>query len=112
MTNQKSIINNRESFSLRLAQLREAKEISARDLSLKLGHNKNYINQIEAQKSNPTLDSFFNICDYLRITPRDFFDPEFRNPNDTQSMEMLFHKLSPQQKDVVYSLMRELTRSS
>ncbi len=104
------IINDRESFSLRLAQLREAKDISARDLSLRLGHNKNYINQIESQKANPTLDSFFKICDYLHTPPKDFFDPQYRNPNDTLPLENLMHRLSPGQYCIMYDLMQELLK--
>ena len=41
---------NKHSFGLRLAKLREAAGISARQMSLDLGLNKNYINSIESGK--------------------------------------------------------------
>ena len=61
-------------FSLRLAKLRTQKGVSARDMSLSMGQNPGYINNIETGKSMPSLSGFFYICDYLDITARDFFD--------------------------------------
>lgn len=68
-------------FSLRLAQLREKKGISARDMSLSMGQNPGYINNIELGKSMPSLSGFLYICDYLNITPHDFFDMDSHNPS-------------------------------
>ena len=42
-------------FSLRLAKLREEKGVSARDMSLSMGQNPGYINNIESGKSMPSL---------------------------------------------------------
>ena len=66
---------SRENFSLRLSQLRNQKKISARQMSLDLGLNKNYITQIETGKSLPSMDIFFDICSYLHISPQVFFSP-------------------------------------
>ncbi len=63
-----------EFFAERLARLRTAKNISAREMSLAIGQNRNYINQIENKKVFPTMPAFFAICEYLNITPSDFFD--------------------------------------
>lgn len=68
-------------FSLRLAQLREKKGISAKDMSLSMGQNPGYINNIELGKSMQSLSGFLYICDYLNITPRDFFDMDSHNPS-------------------------------
>ena len=61
-------------FAARLAKLRESKNISAREMSLSIGQNRNYINQIENRKTFPTMQIFFCICEYLNITPQEFFD--------------------------------------
>ena len=61
-------------FSLRLAQLREKKGVSARDMSLSMGQNPGYINNIENGKSMPSLSGIFYICEFLGIEPKDFFD--------------------------------------
>ena len=54
-------------FALRLAQLREKKNVSAREMSLAIGQNPGYINNIELGKSLPSLPGVFYICDYLGI---------------------------------------------
>ena len=46
-------------FSLRLAQLREKKGVSARDMSLSMGQNPGYIYNIESGKSKPSLSGIF-----------------------------------------------------
>ncbi len=58
----------------RLAQLREQKNVSARDMSLSLGQANNYINNIENKKALPSMQAFFYICEYLGVTPQEFFD--------------------------------------
>ena len=49
-------------FALRLAQLREKKNVSAREMSLAIGQNPGYINNIESGKSLPSLMGVFYIC--------------------------------------------------
>lgn len=58
----------------RITQLRMQRNVSARDMSLSLGQNSSYINQIENRKSLPSLQGLFCICEYFGITPRQFFD--------------------------------------
>ena len=64
----------------RLAELRMQKGISARDMSLSLGQANNNINTIENKKSLPSMQSFFYICEFLNVTPQEFFDGENTNP--------------------------------
>ena len=61
-------------FSERLAQLRESKNVSAREMSLAIGQNESYINRIENKKSYPSMQVFFYICEYFNITPQEFFN--------------------------------------
>ena len=75
-------------FSLRLAQLREEKGVSARDMSLSMGQNPGYINNIESGKSMPSLSGIFYICEYLDITPKDFFDVETSNPTKATELSV------------------------
>ena len=69
-----------ECFSLRLAELRMQKGVSARDMSLSIGQSENYINKIENRKSLPSMHAFFFICEYLGVTPAQFFDKDNQNP--------------------------------
>ena len=61
-----------EFFSLRLAELRMQKGVSARDMSLSIGQSENYI--------LPSMHAFFFICEYLGVTPAQFFDKDNQNP--------------------------------
>ena len=64
----------------RLAKLRMQKGVSARDMSLSLGQANNYINNVENKKTLPSMQSFFYICEYLGVTPQEFFDEGNPNP--------------------------------
>ena len=46
-------------FSTRLYQLRNNIGVSARDMSLSIGQNPGYINNIETGKSLPSMSAFF-----------------------------------------------------
>lgn len=95
-------------FALRLSQLRESQNISARSMSLYLGHNKNYINQIEAQKFQPSFTEFVEICNFLAIEPKDFFDLETKAPADIcEEIALLCRKLTPQQAEGIYHMIKE-----
>ena len=48
-------------FSQRLSQLRIEKGVSARDMSLSLGQNAGYINNIETGKALPSMSNFYYI---------------------------------------------------
>ena len=65
---------NEKDFALRVAQLRDKKGVSARDMSLSMGQNPGYIHNIESGKSLPSMTGFFYICEYLGITPEEFFE--------------------------------------
>ncbi len=76
----KEIYMYQEDFSKRLVELRLEKGVSAREMSLSIGQNVNYINRIENNKALPSMQGFFYICEYLEITPRDFFDIDIKYP--------------------------------
>ena len=64
----------RQEFRQRLSELRIHQGISARDMSLSLGLSEGYIKKVENGKMLPTMSTFFEICDYLDITPQEVFD--------------------------------------
>jgi transcriptional regulator with XRE-family HTH domain len=71
----------------RIALLRTQKGDSARDMSLSLGQNDTYINKIENRKALPSLSGLFYICEYLGITPQEFF--EQGNPYPARLNELI-----------------------
>lgn len=69
-------------FVERLTSLRNQKNVSAREMSLALGQNESYINRIENKQAFPSMQAFFYICEYLDITPAEFFDADSRYPQE------------------------------
>ena len=97
-------------FSLRLAKLRGEKGVSARDMSLSMGQNPGYINNIESGKSMPSLSGIFFICEYLGITPKDFFDVDSANPSKAKELFDIAKTLSNEQLDSLISLAKGLRK--
>lgn len=95
---------------VRLAKLRAQKGVSARDMSLSLGQANNYINNIENKKSLPSMQSFFYICEYLGVTPREFFDEENACPAQLGELIEDLKKLDARSMEHIAGLVRELAR--
>ena len=91
-------------FSLRLARLRSEKGVSARDMSLSMGQNPGYINNIETGKALPSMGNFFYICNYLDITPMDFFDYHTVRPGEMEQVCRELNKLSDLQFGIIKKL--------
>lgn len=70
----------KEEFALRLAKLRQARGVSARDMSLSMGQSAGYIRSIENGLVFPSMTGFFYICDYLHISPQEFFAEDVTEP--------------------------------
>lgn len=68
----------------RIYHLVEENGISERRLSHRLGHSDSYIHQITSYNTPtlPSMESFFEICEYFQITPAEFFaeDSPMNNP--------------------------------
>lgn len=101
---------DREEFCNRLTQLRMNKGVSARDMSLSIGQSPNYINGIENGDNYPSLATFFYICDYFQITPRDFFDIESTNPSKITELIEIVKSLPNEQIDNLIALAKGLRR--
>ncbi|MDE7302698.1 MAG: helix-turn-helix domain-containing protein [Oscillospiraceae bacterium] len=73
-------MNHAEFIRNRITQLRIAKDVSEYQMSLDLGHSKSYIQGITSGRALPSMNEFISICDYFKITPKDFFDSNIDNP--------------------------------
>lgn len=101
-----------ELFRKRLIQLRNNLNVSARDMSLSLGQSESYINKIENQKALPSMQSFFYICDYLHIHPKDFFDERYQNASSTNTLLKKFNTLSERQQKHLLALIDDILQGS
>lgn len=63
-------------------------------MSLDLGHSKSYIQSISSGKSLPSLSEFLYICDYLGVTPKEFFDDTVTEPTLVNELYNLTKEMS------------------
>lgn len=101
---------NEKDFSTRLANLRYEKGVSARDMSLSMGQNPGYINNIESGKSMPSLSGIFYICDYLGMTPKDFFDIDTQNPSKAKELYTIAKELNTEQLNSLITIAKGLKK--
>lgn len=104
-------IDYEELFINRLVTLREQKGISARSMSLSIGQNANYINQIESKKTFPSMQSFFYICDYLNVTPEEFFSTDNKNPEILREISEDIKKLDEKELYHLHGLINALLKN-
>ena len=99
-----------EGFAERLSQLRNAKGVSGREMSLSMGQAAGYVNNIENGNNLPSLAMFFEICEYLNVSPQEFFSYTRRGEKDM--FKDVLQKLSSEDKDLVLKLAEKLAAQS
>ena len=57
----------------RIAELVNSRQILTDKMSEDLAQSKDYIDNIIEHKQLPSMQSFFAICDYLELSPAEFF---------------------------------------
>lgn len=85
----------------RVTELRLEKGISEREMSLSIGKSESYIrNLTTTDKAMPSMDAFLAICEYVGITPAEFFQYEILTPHHTamayRELERLFGNHLPE----------------
>lgn len=70
----------------RITELRTARGISERKMSLDLGHSTSYIRSITTGRTLPSMTEFLYICEYLQVTPEEFFNESYAFSEDKQKI--------------------------
>ena len=94
----------------RITQLRMQKNVSARDMSLSLGQNNAYINQIENGKSVPSIQGLLYICDYFGISPQEFFDEGNPYPAELDALIADLKKLDAGELEHVTHIVKDIIK--
>lgn len=92
----------------RITQLRLKKGVSEYQMSYDLGHSRGYICNISSGKALPPLKEFLAICDYLEVTPQQFFDEENRQPELIQKAAAGMKQLSESDLLLLLSLINRM----
>ncbi len=92
----------------RIAQLLNGTTFSARDLSLKMGHSASYIQSILSGRALPSMREFLGLCEYLGVTPQEFFNEERQTTALQQEAIDSIYALSEEDLTLFLQLLRRL----
>ncbi len=92
----------------RISTLRIKKGLSEYKMSLDLGHSKGYIQSISSGRALPSLGEFLYICEYLGVTPKDFFDESIREPGPVNELYDLTKAMGEEDISLLIALAKRL----
>ena len=92
----------------RISILRTKKNVSEYRMSTDLGHSKSYMQSISSGRSVPSLGEFLYICEYLGVTPGEFFDEDIAEPQLVQKLYELTRNMSEADLNVLISTAERL----
>lgn len=95
----------------RITALRIKKGVSEYKMSFDLGHSKGYIQSISSGRALPSLPEFLYICEYLGITPKDFFDEEKEEPQLLQELIGIADHLDADDLQTLIIIARRLAKT-
>ena len=85
----------------RITELRMKKGVSEYKMSYDLGKSRGYIYNISSGKSLPPMKEFLSICDYLEVTPQQFFDSNTKHPELVQKALLSMNAFCGAQRPLV-----------
>ncbi|MBQ8568613.1 MAG: helix-turn-helix transcriptional regulator [Oscillospiraceae bacterium] len=94
----------------RITQLRIKRDISEYKMSLDLGHSKSYIQSISSGRALPSMTEFIAICEYLDITPRDFFDDTVDDPFLQENIISELKEMNEKDRRLLLELMHRFNK--
>jgi len=100
----------KEEFARRLIELRMNKGVSSQQMSYAIGQNHAYIYKIESGGGYPKMEKFFFICDYLGITPQEFFETDIPDPIKSKKVYQAISALTSEQLDAVLNMIKAMKK--
>ncbi len=92
----------------RISLLRTKKNVSEYKMSMDLGHSKSYMQSISSGRAAPSLSEFLYICEYLGVTPKEFFDDDVAEPQLVQKLYNLTRNMTEADLTVLISTAERL----
>ncbi len=92
----------------RITQLRMNKDVSEYQMSLELGHSKSYIQAISSGRALPSMGEFLAICEYLKVTPKEFFDENIPDPYLVSEVIEALKPLKKEQINLLIAVAKEM----
>lgn len=96
----------------RLTDLRLKAGLSEYQLSLALGLSKGYVQQISSGRALPSMKHFFDICEFFKITPSEFFDVENKDPQLTKELLAATRNMDEDQMRLLIDITNNFAKQS
>ena len=97
-------------FSKRLMFLLDNANINNRQFSYQLDKNPSYTYFIINNKSTPSMDVFFKMCEILNITPKEFFDFDSNYPSELNDIIIELKKLKKEDLQNITNIIKSITK--
>lgn len=94
----------------RITKLRLGKGVSEYRMSYDLGHSRSYVHNISSGKCLPAMNEFLEVCEYLGVTPTEFFDESTDEPALVAEATGVIRNLAPEDIRLVISLAKRLVK--
>lgn len=92
----------------RFGYFRNKANLSARELSTRLGYNQQFVKTIENKSIQLKVQTLLDFCEVIGITPQDFFYlGKGYNVEDKNILD-LYNHLSNENKETIIDLMKKL----
>lgn len=96
----------------RITELRIRKNVSEYRMSRDLGHSNGYIQGIISGKALPRMGEFLSICEYLEVTPAEFFSEGEEDLTRYKRLLSSLRAMSDQRLKLLEDLAKALTNES
>lgn len=97
---------NLDDLIFRIGYFRNKRNLSARELSLRIGKSGTYINQIESKNFTLSLPVLFDIINALEISFAEFFADNYQNYQQDKEILDILNYLSAERKRSFIDLMK------
>lgn len=101
---------NPDFISKRITELRMKKGIAEHRMSLELGHSRSYMQGISSRRALPSMTEFIAICDYLGVTPKEFFEEDNPNPSAVSELCAAARQLSDEDLSLLTLLAKRMMK--
>ena len=92
----------------RISRLRTRANLSARALSMEIGMNEGYINQLESKRDfSPSMDVLLNIIEVCNSTTEEFFYYNLDNYSKDMKIINLLKKTNQDKKNAIITLLED-----
>lgn len=95
----------------RITKLREEKGVSERKMSLDLGHSTSYIRSITSGRSLPSMTEFLYICEYLEISPMEFYNEKSGTTITKQKAIDAIRKMSDEDVELIMGFVERVRKT-